>query len=135
MQLIRNLARILKAFVGLRHRFRPTYPGFPVKIGGVGQLHAAFFERKPHTCSWLVLRSRKSGQRRCEHGAPRRCCGLSGVVGYWELLDRGAARPRRLSYLGTGLVVGAADCFGAVFALETTDHEMTLGNSLKMLGE
>ena len=58
-----------------------------------------------------------------------------GVVGYWELLDRGAARPRRLSYLGTGLVVGAADCFGAVFALETTDHEMTLGNSLKMLGE
>ena len=38
-----------KAVVGFAHRFRPTYPGFPVKVGGVEQLHAAFFERKPHT--------------------------------------------------------------------------------------
>ena len=51
-------------------RFRPTYPGFPVEVGGVEQEHAAFFGRKPHTRTRLVLRSRKSGQHRCEHGAP-----------------------------------------------------------------
>ena len=28
---------------------RPTYPGFPVEVGGVEQEHAAFFGRKPHT--------------------------------------------------------------------------------------
>jgi hypothetical protein len=33
---------------GFAHRFRPTYPGFPVEAGGVEQLRAAFFERKPH---------------------------------------------------------------------------------------
>ena len=60
---------------------RPTYPGFPVEVGGVEQLRAAFFERKPHARSWLVLRNRKSGQRWCEHGAPvrsgdARCVGL-----------------------------------------------------------
>ena len=38
-----------KAMVGFARRFRPTYPGFPVQVGGVGQVHAAFFERKPHT--------------------------------------------------------------------------------------
>src|SRR5271165_2081966 len=59
---------------GFAHRFRPTYPGFPVEIRGVEQLHAAFFERKPHMRSWLVMRSRKSGQRWCEHGAPVRSC-------------------------------------------------------------
>jgi hypothetical protein len=56
----------LKAVVGFAHRFLPMYPGFPVEVGGVEQLHAAFFERKPHTWSWLALRSRKSGQRWCE---------------------------------------------------------------------
>jgi hypothetical protein len=34
---------------GFAHRFRPTYPGFPVEVGGFEQDHAAFFERKPHT--------------------------------------------------------------------------------------
>jgi hypothetical protein len=60
---------------GFAHRFRPTYPGFPVEIDGVEQHHAAFFERKPHAWSRLVLRSRKSGQRWCEHGAPVWSCG------------------------------------------------------------
>jgi hypothetical protein len=60
---------------GFAHRFRPTYPGFPVGVGGVEQLHAAFFERKPHARSWLVLRSRKSGQRWCERRAPVWSCG------------------------------------------------------------
>jgi hypothetical protein len=65
----------LKAVVGFAHRFRPTYPGFPVEVGGVEQLHAAFFERKPHTWSWPLPRSRKSGQRWCERGAPVRSFG------------------------------------------------------------
>jgi len=51
---------------------RPTYPGFPVEVGGVEQLHA--FEREPHARSWLVLRSRKSGQRWCERRAPVKIC-------------------------------------------------------------
>jgi hypothetical protein len=29
------------------------YPGFPVEMGGVGELHAAFSYRKPHT--WLLV--------------------------------------------------------------------------------
>jgi hypothetical protein len=61
-------------------RFRPTYPGFPVEVRGVEQLHTAFFKRKPHARSSLRLRSRKSGQRRCEHGAPRRSCLSGGFV-------------------------------------------------------
>ena len=63
----------LKAFE--TNRFRPTYPGFPVEVGGVEELRAALFERKPHARSLLVLRSRKSGRRWCEHGAPGRICG------------------------------------------------------------
>ena len=71
-----------RLWLGFAHRFRPTYPGFPVGIGGVEQLHAAFFERKPHAWSRLVLRSRKSGQRWCEHGAPVwRCEVRSGLEG------------------------------------------------------
>ena len=67
---------------GFAHHFRPTYPGFPVEGGGVEQLYATFFERKPHTRSWLVLRSRKSGQRWCERRAPVRICGdLSRLEG------------------------------------------------------
>ena len=31
-----------------KRRFRPAYPGFPVKVRGVEHLHAAFFDRKPH---------------------------------------------------------------------------------------
>jgi hypothetical protein len=63
--------------VGFADRFRPTYPGFPVGVAGVEQDHAVFFEGKPHARSWLVLLSRKSGQRWCEHGAPlRSSCGL-----------------------------------------------------------
>jgi hypothetical protein len=57
------------------HHFRPTYPRFLVEVGGVEQHHEAFFERKPHAWSWLVLRSKKSGQRWCEHGALVRSCG------------------------------------------------------------
>jgi hypothetical protein len=70
--------RFERLWWGFAHLIRPTYPGFPVKIGGVELLHAAFFERKPHTRSWLVMRSKKSGQRWCEHGAPRRSCGSVG---------------------------------------------------------
>jgi hypothetical protein len=58
------------------------YPGFPVEIGGAEQDHAAFFERKPHTRSWLVLRSRKSGIRWSEHGHPCRSVGTAaGLMG------------------------------------------------------
>jgi hypothetical protein len=32
---------------GFAHRFRPTYPGFPVEVHDVEPLHAAFFKRKP----------------------------------------------------------------------------------------
>ena len=31
------------------------YPGFPVEVGGVGELHAAFFNGKPHT--WMLVRA------------------------------------------------------------------------------
>jgi hypothetical protein len=61
--------------MGFAQRFRPTYPGFPVEDGRVERLRAAFFERKPHAWSRLVLCSRKSGQRWCEHGAPVWSCG------------------------------------------------------------
>jgi hypothetical protein len=30
-------------------------PGFPVEVGGVGELHAAFFNGKPHT--WTLVRA------------------------------------------------------------------------------
>ena len=68
--------------MGFAQHFRPTYPGLPVEVGGVEQLHAAFFERKPHSLSWPVPRSRKSGRRWCEHGAPVWICGtLEGLEG------------------------------------------------------
>jgi hypothetical protein len=68
---VRNL-RLSKGFA---HRFWPTYPGFPVEVGGDEQRRAAFFERRRHRWSWLGLRSRKSGQSWCEHGAPVRSRG------------------------------------------------------------
>jgi hypothetical protein len=37
------------------------YPEFPVEFGGVGELHAAFLERKPHTRLRPAMRGRKSG--------------------------------------------------------------------------
>jgi hypothetical protein len=65
-----------RSLIGLSPgRFRPTHPEFPVQVSGVEQLYAALFERKPHAWSWQVLRSRKSGRRWCEHGAPVRSCG------------------------------------------------------------
>jgi hypothetical protein len=36
-----------RLWLGYAHLIRPTYPGFPVEVGGVAQDHAAFFERKP----------------------------------------------------------------------------------------
>jgi hypothetical protein len=36
-------------------------PGFPVKLGGVGALHAPFPYRKAHTRPCPILRARKSG--------------------------------------------------------------------------
>jgi hypothetical protein len=39
----------------------PHPPGFPVRLGGVNELHAAFLKRKPHTQRWLAQCSRKSG--------------------------------------------------------------------------
>ncbi len=36
-------------------------PGFPIGLGEVSALHAAFLNRKPHTRPLLVPRSRKSG--------------------------------------------------------------------------
>ena len=64
-----------RAVEGFAHRIRPTYPGFPVNLGGVEELRAALFERKPHARSLLVLRSRKSRQRWGERGAPVWNCG------------------------------------------------------------
>jgi hypothetical protein len=29
------------------------YPGFPVELGGVDELHAAFLNGKPHTWMWV----------------------------------------------------------------------------------
>jgi hypothetical protein len=37
------------------------YPGFPVDIGGLGELHAAFLNESRTRGRWGVLRSRKSG--------------------------------------------------------------------------
>jgi hypothetical protein len=39
----------------------PRWTRSPPQPPGAPQPHAAFFERKPHTCSWLVLRSRSPG--------------------------------------------------------------------------
>jgi hypothetical protein len=36
-------------------------PGFPVEIGGVGELHAPFLRRKAHTQPCPAQRGRKSG--------------------------------------------------------------------------
>jgi hypothetical protein len=58
--------------VGFAHRFRPTYPGFPVDVGGVEQLRAAFFERKPHAWSWLVRCSGNPGNAGANVGHPYR---------------------------------------------------------------
>ena len=37
------------------------YPGFPVELGGIGELHAAFLTESRTRGRWLVPRSRKSG--------------------------------------------------------------------------
>ncbi len=37
------------------------YPEFPVEIGGVGELHAAFFTESRTRGRWRVPRGRKSG--------------------------------------------------------------------------
>jgi hypothetical protein len=50
--------------------FVPRTPGFPVEVGGVVQLYAAFLERKPHTRFCLVLRNRKSGFAGANVGHP-----------------------------------------------------------------
>jgi hypothetical protein len=86
--------------VGFANRFRPTYPGFPVEVGGVELGHAAFFERKPHTRSWLVLRSRKSGQRWCERRAPVWICG--SVIGLRGDLRYPTSREKRARYGAPG---------------------------------
>jgi hypothetical protein len=39
------------------------YPGFPVELGGVGKLHAAFLTESRTRDRRLGLRSRKSGVR------------------------------------------------------------------------
>jgi hypothetical protein len=82
-----------KAVVGFAHRFRPTYPGFPVEVGGVEQLHAAFFERKPHTRSWLVLRVGNPGNAGANVGHPcgavATATGLRGRVAVSHIPDVG----------------------------------------------
>jgi hypothetical protein len=38
------------------HRFRPTYSGFPVEVGGIGELHAAFLnESRTRGCVWCCV--------------------------------------------------------------------------------
>jgi hypothetical protein len=62
----------LKAVEGFAHRFRPTYPGFPVEVGGVERLRAAFFERKPHTLSCLCCVVGNPGNAGANMGHPYR---------------------------------------------------------------
>src|SRR5450631_3836035 len=49
--------------IGPRNRrsARLRSPGFPVEIGGVGELHAPFLTRKAHTQPCPAQRGRKSG--------------------------------------------------------------------------
>ena len=63
-----------KTAAGFAHRFRPTYPGFPVAPGGIEQDHVACFEKGACVVG-LASHSRKSGRRRFEHGAPVRAWG------------------------------------------------------------
>jgi hypothetical protein len=54
-------------------RVRPMVgasPEFPVEVGGVVELHAAFLKRKPHTRSCLMPRNRKSGYAGANVGHP-----------------------------------------------------------------
>ena len=81
---------VRKRSKGFARRFRPTLPGFPVEVGGVEHLHTAFFKRKPHARSSLMLRDRKSGQRWCEHGAPLQSC-VGAMVRGGESYGAGAA--------------------------------------------
>jgi hypothetical protein len=95
---------------GFAHRFRPTYPGFPVKVCGVEQERAAFLERKPHTRSWPVLLGRKSGQRWCEHGAPVRSWGSRGrLEGEAGGIPHLAKNERDVGHPGTGAGIEPKD--------------------------
>jgi hypothetical protein len=61
---------------GLRPSFLgPRIPDFLSSVVALSKTMRLSLREKPHKRSWLVLRSRKSGQRWCEHGAPVRSCG------------------------------------------------------------
>jgi hypothetical protein len=50
---------------------RLRYPGFPVEVGGVGELHAACFNGKPHTRTLVRSAGRKFGYASVPRYAPR----------------------------------------------------------------
>jgi hypothetical protein len=72
--------------------FRPTYPGFAVEVGRVERLHAAFFERKPHTHSSVMLCGRNPGNASANMGHPGSVVGVLRLICEGEGKQRGACR-------------------------------------------
>ena len=58
---------------------RSTYPRFPVKLGGISELHAAFLNESRIRGHLVALRSRKSGFGRDDKGEG----GASIRIGCW----------------------------------------------------
>jgi hypothetical protein len=54
-----STSNLVRAFETIH--FPPRYPGFPVEVGGVDKLHAAFLNESRTRCRRLAQRSRKSG--------------------------------------------------------------------------
>jgi hypothetical protein len=52
------------------NHYRPRYPGFPVEVGGVVDLHAAFLTESRTRGFWLVLRNREFGYADANLGHP-----------------------------------------------------------------
>jgi hypothetical protein len=59
------------------------YPGFPVEVGGVGGLHAAFLTESRTRRRWGVLRSRKSGYAPVGMTRGRAALTLAAVTEGW----------------------------------------------------
>jgi hypothetical protein len=73
-------------------------------LQGVERCRAAFFERKPHTWSWLVLRSRNSRQRCCEGRHPYGA--VETVAGSRVRADYLTLRKEREGWVTRQLVAG-----------------------------
>ncbi len=70
-------------------------PGFPVRLGGVGELHAPFLTERRHTRSCPAQRGRKSGYARDDKGEGSASIGVRDTDG--RSLRRKAA-PRTLPF-------------------------------------